>query len=268
MFSTNIAIDNDRYSRQSYSIGQDVMCKLSKAKVLVIGYSTLSLEIIKNLALLGINSIDIHSNKKLDRYQQTGMYYKYNGELPISDFKKLNPTIGINQVNIFDEDNEINVKLIKKYNMVILTNSMIDEAINLNRITHKLNIPFIMTSCYGLMGCVFNDWGENFIIGDVDGEIYENLLIDNIDGRLIKFKDGHNLSDGDILICTLNCSDGTASTSEIKVKQTKTPLIIEMIDFPEQKISLYKNLIKKKIPQTIKFKSLKQNYQTKANYNI
>ena len=36
--------NNDRYSRQSYSIGQDVMCKLSKASILVVGYSTLSLD--------------------------------------------------------------------------------------------------------------------------------------------------------------------------------------------------------------------------------
>jgi ubiquitin-activating enzyme E1 len=257
----NPIIDNDRYSRQSYSIGQDLMCKLSQARVLVIGYSTLSLEIIKNLALLGINTIDIHSNSRLDRCQQTGMYFKYNGELPIADFKKLNPTIAIGQINVFDEDNEINVKLIKKYNLVILTNSMFDEAINLNRITHKLNIPFIMTGCYGLMGYVFNDWGENFVVNDTDGEIYENLLIDNIDGKLIKFKDGHNLADGDILICTLNSSDGL-SVSEIQVKETKTPLIIEMKETPKPNIDLYKSLIKKKIPQTIKFKSLKQNYQT------
>lgn len=258
---SSITIDNDRYSRQSYSIGQDLMCKLSQARVLVVGYSTLSLEIIKNLALLGISSIDIHTNNKLERYQQTGMYYTYNGELPIEEFKKLNPTIGINQVNIFDEDNEINVKLIKKYNMVVLTNSIMDEAINLNRITHKLNIPFIMTSCYGLMGCVFNDWGENFIVNDTDGEIYENLLIDSIDNKLIKFKDAHNLADGDTLICTLNTFDGELVT-EIKVKQTKTPLIIEMKEVPESNTSLYKSLIKKKIPQTIKFKSLKQNFQT------
>jgi ubiquitin-activating enzyme E1 len=271
MDSSNTIIDNDRYSRQSYSIGQDLMCKLSKAQVLVIGYSTMSLEIIKNLALLGINIIDIHSNKKLDRYQKTGMYYKYNDELPILDFKKLNPTISINQVNILDEDNELNVKFIKKYNMIVLTNSTFDDALNINRLTHKLNIPFIMTGSYGLMGYIFNDWGDNFVINDVDGEIYENLLIASIDGKLIKFKDGHNLTDGDILICTLNYPHAQV-TSEIQVKQTKTPLIIEMKETPEQNISLYANLIKKKIPQTIKFKSLKQNYQSidviSADYSV
>jgi ubiquitin-activating enzyme E1 len=265
MSSTSVPtpmVDNDRYSRQSYSIGQDVMCKLSKAVVLIVGYSTLSLEIIKNMTLLGINCINIHSSKKLDKYQQTGMYYKYRDKLPLEDFKKLNPGITIEEVNIYDEDNELNVKLLKKYNMVILTNSIFDDAINLNRITHKLNIPFIMTGCYGLMGYVFNDWGENFVINDVDGDIYENLLIESIQDKIIKFKDGHNLSDGDILICTLQNLDGSTSSFEIQVKETKTPLIVEMKEDLEKNINLYKSLIKKKIPKNIKFKSLKQNYQS------
>lgn len=262
MSSNTATIDNDRYSRQSYSIGQDVMCKLSKANVLIIGYSTLSLEIIKNMALLGINSIDIHANKKMDKYQKTGMYYKYNDELPIADFKKLNPTVSIEQVNIYDEDNELNVKMLKKYNMVILTNSILDDAINLNRITHKLNIPFVMTGCYGLMGYIFNDWGENFVVNDLDGEIYENLPIDNIEGKLIKFKDGHNLADGDVLIATLQFPDGSVVTNEIQVKETKSPILIEMKENPEKDVSLYKNLIKKKIPKILKFKNLKQNYQS------
>lgn len=254
-------MDYDRYSRQSYSIGQDVMCKLSKANVLIIGYSTLSLEIIKNLALLGINTIDIYCNKKLEKYQKTGMYYEFSGELPLVDFKKLNPTININQVNIFDEDNEIEVKKLKKYNIVIITNSMFDEAINLNRLTHKLNIPFIMTGNYGLMGYVFNDW-INFQIFDSDGEIYESLPIESIDKKLIKFKEAHNLSDGDILLASLIQLDGSIVENEIKVKETKTPLIIEMKEEPEQNIKLYKNLIKKKITESINFKSLKQNYKT------
>jgi ubiquitin-activating enzyme E1 len=254
-------MEDERYSRQSYSIGQDLMCKLSKARILIIGYSTLSLEIIKNLALLGINNIDIHANKKLDKYQKTGMYYNFNGELPISDFKKLNPSVNFTQVNIFDEDNEINIKQLKKYNLVITTNSMFDEAINFNRITHKFNIPFIMTGCYGLMGYLFNDCGDEFIISDTDGEVYENLLIDSIDGKLIKFKEGHNLSDGDILLVTILKGD-VYETKEMQVKETKTPLVIEMKEIPEQNISLFKQIIKKKIPKSIKFKNLKQNYQT------
>ena len=60
-------MDNERYSRQSYTIGQDVMLKLSQSKILIIGYSTVSLEIIRNLALLGINTIDIHHDFNLNK---------------------------------------------------------------------------------------------------------------------------------------------------------------------------------------------------------
>ena len=72
-------MDTERYSRQSYTVGQDVMLKLSQSKILIIGYSTVSLEIIRNLALLGINIIDIHHDfnlNKLERYQKTGLYYE------------------------------------------------------------------------------------------------------------------------------------------------------------------------------------------------
>ena len=39
--SSDTHIDINRYSRQSYAVGKDVMTKLSEAKVLVIGYNTL-----------------------------------------------------------------------------------------------------------------------------------------------------------------------------------------------------------------------------------
>lgn len=260
-------IDNDRYSRQSYSIGQDVMCKLSRASVLVVGYSTLSLEIIKNLALLGIHKISIHSVGTLEKWQQTGMYYSFEKGLPIDELKKLNPSVSIEQVNIYDSDKEIDIKQIKQYNVIIFTNGIFDEALNLNRLTHKLNIPFIMTGAYGLMGYLFNDWGEKFVITDVDGENYENLFIESIDGKVIKFKDSHNLSDKDILIAQMLNFDGTTTEVELSVRITKTPLIIELDFVPEQNVKLYKTLIKKKIPKEISFKSLKQNYQSADTIN-
>jgi ubiquitin-activating enzyme E1 len=257
----DINIDDHRYSRQSYSIGQDVMCKLSKAKVLVIGYSTLSLEIIKNLALLGISKVDIYDTNKLEKYQQTGMYYPYNKTLPLGDFAKLNPTINIGTVNIFDEDKELDKKVLKGYNVVICTNSLIDDGININRICHKFSIPFIMMGCYGLMGYVFNDWGEKYTINDVDGEIYENLFVESIEGNIMKFKDFHNLSDGDVLIVTYVNSDQVTRTEELKVNKTKTPLIIELKTVPEQTVLVFKNIIKKKIPKDIEFKQLKKSIQ-------
>lgn len=249
-------MDNERYSRQSYTIGQDVMLKLSQSKILIIGYSTVSLEIIRNLSLLGINTIDIHHDfnlNKLERYQKTGLYYEADKKIPLDELRNLNPTISINHVNVLDEDNEICVKIIKKYNLVILVNSSFEDGINFNRITHKFNIPLIIVGNYGLLSYVFNDFGENFTINDVDGEIYENLIVEEIDDKVVKFKDSHQLGDKDVLIITY--TDDTIV--EHVVKRTKTPFIIELLEPSRQDISDYKTIIKKKITIDMSFKPLK-----------
>ena len=46
-----------RYSRQSYTIGQDAQIKLSQGSVLVIGYNSLGQEIIRNLVLIGLSRL-------------------------------------------------------------------------------------------------------------------------------------------------------------------------------------------------------------------
>jgi ubiquitin-activating enzyme E1 len=258
----NINIENNqdhRYSRQSYSIGQDVQTKLSESSILVIGYNTVSQEIIRNLALIGIAKIDIFLNSKIlnENICSTGLYYKLiDNKIPLEDLRKLNPTIEINYVNILDENNELDIKkIINKYNLLILTNSIIDDAININQITHKLNIPFIMCGTYGLMGYIFNDFGDNFSINDIDGEISDPLILESIDGKLIKFKDEHKLSQDDIIIVTN--SDGLET--EYKIYRKKTPLIIELKNNISQNKNDYCKIIRKKNSQTFNFEPLKKN---------
>ncbi|AYV80071.1 MAG: ubiquitin-activating enzyme [Gaeavirus sp.] len=237
----------DRYSRQLYSIGQDVMLSLSKAKVLIIGYTTVSLEIIKNLALLGIQNIDIHTTTSDSTNYK---YFRSDTGLPFEDLIKLNPTITISEVHILNEFNQYREDSISKYNLVICINRGPIEY-KLSRITRILNIPFIMTGAYGLMGFVFNDFGPTFTINDQDGDTYENLIIESISNKTINFKENHHLSDKDILITEI---DGILTY--LQVHETKTPLIIEMTEVPEQDLTKYNRLIKKKIPKTITFKAL------------
>jgi ubiquitin-activating enzyme E1 len=255
-------IDNSqdhRYSRQSYSIGQDAQTKLSNASVLVIGYNTLAQEIIRNMALIGVSNIDIFCDEKIfkQNHSRTGLYYPINDNtIPLDDLRKLNPTIKIDSVNILDEDNELDKKkIISKYNLLILTNSIINDSIDINRFTHKFNIPFIMCGTYGLMGYIFNDWCENFIINDLDGETHEPLIIESIDGKILKFKDEHKLSQGDTIIITK--SDG--SEIEFNVYRKKSPLLVELTEIPSQIKSDYLKILRKKISQTFNFESLKKN---------
>lgn len=248
-----------RYSRQSYTIGQDAQTKLSNASVLVIGYNTLAQEIIRNMALIGVSKINIFCNDNILRqnHSTTGLYYPIkDNSIPLDDLRKLNPTIKIDLVDIMDEDNEIDKKkIINKYNLVILTNSIIDDAIDINRLTHKFNIPFIMCGSYGLMGYTFNDWGENFTITDLDGEISEPLILESIDNKILKFKDEHKLSQSDTIIV----SRPNGSKTEFVVHRKKSPLIVELKETPFQDKSEYLKILRKKISQTFNFEPLKKN---------
>jgi ubiquitin-activating enzyme E1 len=244
-----------RYSRQSYTIGLDAQTKLSEAYVLVIGYNSLAQEIVRNLALIGISKIDIYHQKKLENYQKTGLYYPISDNVPLEELSKLNPTIKINCVDIMDEDKEFDKKKIKKYNTIILTNSIFEDALNLNRITHKLSIPFVMCGCYGLMGYLFNDFGEKFVVNDLDGEISEPLILDTIENKILKFKDQHKLSDGETILITWD--DNTES--EYKVHRKRSPILIELTELPCQDKTKYKKILRKKISKTFEFEPLKRN---------
>jgi hypothetical protein len=104
-----------------------------------------------------------------------------------------------------------------------------------------------MTGTYGLMGYVFNDFGENFVINDIDGEPTESLIIESIDNKIIKFKDPHNLSDNDIIIITW--SDN--SKSEYKIYRKRSPILIELCEIPNQNKLEYLKIIRKKISKDL-----------------
>lgn len=259
MSQFNINTQDHRYSRQSYSIGQDTQTKLSNASILVIGYNTLAQEIIRNLALIGVAKIDIFVNENIlkQTLSTSGLYYPIiNNTIPLDDLRKLNPTIQINCVNILDDDNELEKKkIISNYNLIILTNSIIDDGIDINRLTHKFGIPFIMCGTYGLMGYVFNDLGENFNITDLDGETSEPLILESIDNKLLKFKDEHKLSQGDTIIVT----NTSGIENELTVHRKKSPLVVELKEIPSQNKNDYQKILRKKISQTFNFESLKNN---------
>ena len=258
--------DDIRYSRQSYTLGKVSSRLIHKSNVLIIGYSTLSLEIIKNLVLTGINAIDIYIGPlfKLEKYQKTGLYFgDITQKETLDKLKLLNPTVSINIINKRD----ICELEIKKYNLLIATNIQFIDAININRIARENNIPFILSGLYGLMCYIFNDFGTEYFINDVDGETYEHLHIEEINKVRIKFKEPHLLGNGDILHFLIN-KDGAITVEEstsVMVKNVISPLEIEMMiqaysdqthPFIYSDESWYKEhttMIKKKINKNIKF---------------
>ena len=177
----------DKFSRQSYAIGKNSINKIKECSVLVLNFNHLSLEIIKNLILLGFEKIDIDFDATFQN-NSSNLYYTNNKLLDY--LKSLNPTISINNINnkFFE---------ITDYNVVILSNMF---STKINKVCRENNICFIMSWCLGLSGCIFNDFGNNFISRDLDGENYNYLIIKNIENNIITCKDKHFLQNDDIVL--------------------------------------------------------------------
>uniref|UniRef100_A0A8W8LSW1 E1 ubiquitin-activating enzyme n=2 Tax=Magallana gigas TaxID=29159 RepID=A0A8W8LSW1_MAGGI len=70
--------------------------------------------------------------------------------------------------------------------VVVLTNSNLEEKIRIGEICHKNNIKFISVDSRGLFAELFCDFGDNFVVNDVDGE----EPISNMVASITKDKEG------------------------------------------------------------------------------
>lgn len=58
--------------------------------------------------------------------------------------------------------------------------SNIDHAIEVNEFCRARNIGFILSATYGPCGFTFLDYGNEFMVNDLDGEQTKNFIIANV----------------------------------------------------------------------------------------
>lgn len=186
-------MDNNLYSRQIAVYGLDAVRSLGESNVIINGLNGTSLEIIKHLILSGISKLSIldNSNVKLEDLSDT--YYLSKEDIGknklncvINNLKSLNP-----YVNIFEN------KIIN-YDLYILVNGSIENAVYFNNENRKLNKKFIWVNSLGIVGNIFCDF-LNHKTFDLDGEELSISIIDKIENNIIKTieDDKHNLYNGD-----------------------------------------------------------------------
>jgi len=179
--STNI--DNALYSRQIYTYGYDSMVSISMARVLLIGFNPLGLEISRNLILTGIGNLIIYDDTQIT-INDIGKYY-YLSENNNNEYKKdifLNKLKEINKyVNIEWLCDDL-FECIKRTDIVIFvhdhnSNIQINE---INNICRHYNKKFLYAETYGFCGRLFNDFGSEFYVINNNSEDPIELMINNI----------------------------------------------------------------------------------------
>jgi len=248
-------IDESLYSRQLYVLGHEAMKNMSNASILLSGLGGLGAEIAKNLILSGVKKVVLHDTKLCTWKDLSSNFYldesclgKNRALVSASKFAELNGYVDVSASNM-----NLTNKFLKQFNVVILTDNLLSEALKINKFTHKNNIKFLFCSTHGLVIQLFNDFCEH-TVNDIDGEQLISVLVDkekvNKNEKIIASFDEHGLQSGKFIRF-----DDKLDAYEIQyVDKHKFKIDKELIDIPSAIHEI-------KVPVTLNFKSLIESLQ-------
>lgn len=178
----NDTIDEGLYSRQLYVMGFEAMRKMGSSNILVIGLSGLGVEIAKNLILTGVKSVTICDDTPVSLLDLSSQFYLTQKDIgkprAASCMAKLAELNSL--VNVQLHTGSINEQLLKRFQVVLMTNQPLDLMLTVNKFCHENNIAFVSTEIRGCFSNIFCDFGNSFVVHDTNGENPVSLMVANV----------------------------------------------------------------------------------------
>ncbi|XP_052043274.1 ubiquitin-like modifier-activating enzyme 7 isoform X2 [Apodemus sylvaticus] len=201
-------MDEELYSRQLYVLGRCAMQRLQEAKVLLCGLQGLGAEVAKNLVLTGVGSLtlyDPHPTCWADLAAQFLLTEESLGrsraEASQAQLAQLNEAV---QISVHKGD--ITEDLLRGFQVVVLTDSKLEDQLEVGSLCHKYGVYFLMAETRGLVGRVFCDFGEDFTVEDpTEVEPMTAAIQDISQGfpGIVTLRGGtkrHSFYDGDLVV--------------------------------------------------------------------
>ncbi|EMC91794.1 hypothetical protein BAUCODRAFT_79521 [Baudoinia panamericana UAMH 10762] len=201
----NGEIDESLYSRQLYVLGHEAMKRMGSSHVLVCGMRGLGVEIAKNIALAGVKSLTLYDPKPARIEDLSSQFFlhpedvgKPRAQVTAPRVSELNPytPTGVHEAENLTAD----LSQLKKYQVVVLTDTPLEEQKTIAEFCHENGIYVVITDTFGLFGYIFTDFGKNFAVGDPTGENPLSGIVAGIDNEgMVSALDEtrHGLEDGD-----------------------------------------------------------------------
>ncbi|XP_006004027.1 ubiquitin-like modifier-activating enzyme 1 [Latimeria chalumnae] len=165
-------IDEGLYSRQLYVLGHEAMKRLQNASILVSGMRGLGVEIAKNIILGGVKSVTIHDQGAAEWLDLSSQFYlreedlgKNRAEISQLRLAELNTYVPVSAYT-----GELTDEYILQFQVIVLTNSSLDEQLRIGDLCHSKGIKFIVADTRGLFGQLFCDFGDEMVVTDTNGE--------------------------------------------------------------------------------------------------
>ncbi|XP_055485740.1 ubiquitin-like modifier-activating enzyme 7 isoform X4 [Psammomys obesus] len=161
-------MDEELYSRQLYVLGLPAMQRIKAAKVLLCGLRGLGAEVAKNLVLMGVGSLTLHDPHPTCWADLAAQFFlseeslgRSRAEASQALLARLNEAV---QISIHTGD--ITEDLLRGFQVVVLTDSKLEEQLKVGTLCHKCGVYFLMAETRGLLGRLFCDFGEGFTVED------------------------------------------------------------------------------------------------------
>ncbi|XP_052414184.1 ubiquitin-like modifier-activating enzyme 1 [Carassius gibelio] len=175
-------IDEGLYSRQLYVIDHDAMRRMGKADVLIAGMRGLGVEIAKNVILAGVRSVTIQDEGVVEWRDLSSQFYLKEADL--GQNRALCSEKQLSSLNVYVRvsswTNKLDEDFLSKFQVVVLTNSPLEEQLRMGAFCHSNNIKFIVADTRGLCGQLFCDFGKSFEVIDTNGETPVSAMIAHI----------------------------------------------------------------------------------------
>ncbi|XP_019061787.1 ubiquitin-like modifier-activating enzyme 7 isoform X1 [Fukomys damarensis] len=161
-------LDRELYSRQLPVLGAPAMQRIRKAKVLLSGLQGLGAEVAKNLVLMGVGSLTLHDPHPTCWSDLAAQVFLSERDLGKSRAEASQEHLAqlSEAVQVLVHPSDITEDLLLKFQVVVLTASKLEEQLMVGTLCHKHGICFLVADTRGLVGQLFCDFGEEFIVHD------------------------------------------------------------------------------------------------------
>lgn len=233
-------VDEKLYSRQLYVMGYEAQRRMMSSKALVVGLSGLGVEVSKNCILAGISSLVLLDPNPPNSYDLGGNFYlkeadiggkKSRAELSLPSLSELNPYVNVTVaqgVKSFDENDETAIlNLIRGTTCVVVTIPLRQDL--LKKINHQCRTEkscFIYGTVMSVFSQIFCDFGESFVVSDVDGEQPATSQVESVIPtspvvvKVLEDHGRHGLESGDLVTFARVKELPSLNGNQFKVKVT------------------------------------------------
>ena len=203
----------DRWSRYIGAMGIEAVKRQANSTILIYGAGGLGIEIAKNLVLSGCKELVLQDNKITTNFDLSSQFFlkesdlgKNRAESCIKQLQDLNYYVKVTSCTDGLPTKEKELSVLKKYNVIVLTECDYQIAAMIDKFCRQNKIQLILCEIYGAAGRIINDFGDEFIVNDKDGEDPKEIMAKNIEIKdekraEVTVLDGlrHDFSDEDLV---------------------------------------------------------------------